>query len=52
MWLSLLFSTFDEVRALGLEVVLCCPRCRRSVTIDLDDERLRGKSFAAGSRGP
>ena len=48
--LSLPFTTFDQVRELDLEVQLYCSRCRREVTSDLDDERLCGKSLAAGVR--
>jgi hypothetical protein len=48
--LSLPYTTFDEVRARGLEVVVYCSACRRKAAIDLDDPRLAGKSFAAGVR--
>lgn len=48
MLLDIAFTTFDQVRELGLEVRLYCSTCRREVMIDLDDERLRGKSFSAG----
>lgn len=50
MLLALPYTTFDQVRELRLEVQLYCSSCRREARIDLDDERLRGKSFAAGVR--
>jgi hypothetical protein len=40
------FCTFDEIAALGLEVVIECPTCyRKRGPIDLADERLSGRRF-------
>jgi len=50
MLLPIPFTTFDQVRQLGLEAQLYCSSCRRQVTIDLDDPRLKGKTFCASVR--
>ena len=50
MLFELPFSTFDDARARDLVARLHCSGCRRDVEIDIEDERLRGKSFCSGVR--
>ena len=50
MLFALPFTTYDQVRELGYSVGLYCQRCYRRVRIDLDDPRLRARSFAGGVR--
>ena len=50
MLFELPFSTFDQARARDLVARLYCSSCRRTVEINIEDERLRGKSFCSGVR--
>lgn len=50
MLFALPFSTFDDVRARGLEVAVRCSRCWHNVTLDLADARLSTRSFCGGIR--
>lgn len=50
MLFALPFSTFDDVRARGLEAAVHCSRCWHKVTLDLADTRLSARSFCGGVR--
>lgn len=50
MLFDLPYSTFDQARARDLAAQLYCPGCHRNVDIDINDERLSGKSFCSGVR--